>query len=346
MERSTQILLAKWEAAAEASCPDADDFAKNWLPHFQGFHLSLSCKDDRIVCDSVGPDLADLFDHLKPGVEFVQGYPATVRPIHYDLLLAGFASRLSIYRLARYWFGHRFRELEWLFVPVYTASRKVQLVGGAVPLSAHVDPRDSLDLTRNGTERLIEHSYIAGGDGRASLSLKPLTWSYLTASRTAVHLNGKAVAPEKQGIGGLAVSKAREASRPSVLVVGAFADHEAVLNVMSRHYRIRKSESISDAKNIMRDDRIDVVIAESHLPDGDGNQLFHFGSEQNTRFGGGVLVSDWEDQKDDIREEGPSGLTFSLIRPVGEYALRRAVEEIAIYIRRDLNGSVSTGFKG
>ena len=334
MEHGLQLLLKQWLEIPSDSRSSFDDFSTEWLAQFNEFHLILSLSNGVIICKSAGSALQDLFTHLNENAVFVEGYPSTVRPIHHDLLRPGFESNLAIYRLARYWLGHRYREIEWLFIPIQTSDGDTHLLGGAVPLSAYVDPKDSLDMTRSGTERLIEQAYTPRGTCHPTLSFKPLTWSYLTASRTLLSLDGRVLPPEKQGIGGHAASKAREASRPSVLVVGEFSDHEAVLATMSRHYRLRKAKNISDAEDVMRSDRIDVVIAENQLPDGNGSQLIHFGSPHNDRFGGGILVYDWEEHWDDIKEEGPTGLIFSLIRPVGEYALRRAVEEIAIHIRQ------------
>jgi PAS domain S-box-containing protein len=171
----------------------------------------------------------------------------------------------------------------------------------------------SKDLVELHSGQITAHS--AGKDQGSAFTIElPLAKEIKTEYKTGNDLaQKKGVEVLKEGSGSM-----------SVLLV---EDHEITRTVLAqlltrRNYRVVTADSIARARDIVRQDKFDLLISDIGLPDGDGNDLM---SEFQKKYGlKGIALTGYGTEEDIARGKA-AGFITHLIKPVLIQSLENAL---------------------
>ena len=106
-------------------------------------------------------------------------------------------------------------------------------------------------------------------------------------------------------------------------------DHEPTRNTLAhlltrRQYKVLTARSAAEARDISAKEKVDLVISDVGLPDGNGNELM---KELQERFGLKGIALTGYGMVHDIEQSVASGFVTHLIKPVTVRSLEKALEE-------------------
>jgi DNA-binding NtrC family response regulator len=148
-----------------------------------------------------------------------------------------------------------------------------------------------------------------------------------------ITVNGMAVTRSKVAIGGEAAYAARKTATASILAVtdlGSFAAHVGRLRGL---YKFRQVESLESARAILEKDRVDVMLVSERV---DGDLGLDLIRDVQNRGGdtGCVLMLEPREGATDTAVQTERGLVYCLVKPVGDFALRKAIDDAARFIAK------------
>jgi hypothetical protein len=281
------------------------------------------CGDE--VLKVLGPDIL--------GKSMTSVYSEKFKALQLESVGICFDQRVGVDRYSRFWFGHRHKDVEWLLLPAWDdVGNRTVLVG----MSATFVAPDALDALAAGSdliERIIAQDYLSPGRDVDLGSFSRTSWAVLEAMGAEITVNGDTAVRSKVAIGGEAAYAARKTATASILAVtdlDAFTVHAGKLAGL---YKFRQVESLEDARTILEKDRVDVMLVSERIEGGLGLDLIR---DVQNRGGdtGCVLMLEPRDGATDTAVQTERGLVYCLVKPVGDFALRKAIDDAARFIAK------------
>lgn len=305
--------------------PKISDFSEQELAYYDGQTQVIYMEDAGLYYKSVGHRLQQVASHDLLHSEIFDHYPAAIQDMQRDLIRFALIYQLGINRLSRYWYGHRHKDIELLLLPVFDDSGRVCLMGVAASFIASSD-QDTIDKQSNEVERIVAQEYLTFGAAISIQNLSAAAQSFLATMGTIVSVDGQ----EKQlqrsvAIGGAADAAAR-AARPSVLIVSEREELIPYIDRFTARYRLKVVETTLEAAEILTLDKIDILIVSEKIPDQTkGIDLVRKFASITDEVGLIMLLESREGAEDQVLTVCSTEV-HCLVKPVGEFALKRAID--------------------
>ena len=312
------------------------------LPDLQAFFTApdLQFREHGVVIVRESGDI--FFDFCGEGVMQALGadilgksmtfcYSEKFKALQLESVGICFDQHVGVDRYSRFWFGHRHKDVEWLLLPAKDGiGGRTVLVG----MSATFVEPDSMDALAQGSdliERIFAQDYLADGGDVDFAPLSRTSWAMLDAMGAEMTVDGVPVPRSKVAIGGEAAYAAKKTASASVLAVTtseSFAAHAAKLHGL---YKLRLVESLADAQAILEKDRVDVLLTAERIDGGLGLDLIRDVQNRGDDTGC-VLMLEPRNGAVDTAVQTERGLVYCLVKPLGDFALRKAIDDAARFV--------------
>jgi len=292
----------------------------------------LARVDGDIVFDFFSRELADVFGEDLVGQSATGLYSNALQPIHNLMLDICFDQEIGVERYARYLFGHRHKEIEWIALPVLD-ERTGEVVLASIS-GSFVDPSadDAIATGSEVVERVLVQNYLSLGN---SVDLTPLAGAaatVLSTMGTVLSVDDKHVPMPRTGIAGDAGMAANKASRPNVLAAAASKDFGQAFERLDGLYNLKLVGTLDQARAALETDNIDIVVVSERLIGGMRADLIE---ELHARadVAAVVLVLEPRPGAENTVIETGDCMINCVVKPLGEYTIRKALDEADAFTR-------------
>ncbi|WP_262693016.1 hypothetical protein [Kordiimonas aestuarii] len=317
-------------------------YASGKLPDLQAFFDEASLKfHDRgvvivreagdIFYDYCGDEILKALGADILGQSMAFCYSENFKVLQLESAAVCFDQHVGLDRYSRFWFGHRHKDVEWLLLPARdTIGRRIVLVGMSATFVEH-DTLDALAAGSDLIERIIAQDYLTLGKAIDLDGIGRASWAMLDAMGADVTVNGQPVRRSNVAIGGEAAYAARKASVASVLAVVDRNSFEGSAKMLEGLYSFRRVETFGDALAVLRKDRVDVLVLNEHVEGGLGIDLVKY-VQDGEEDAACVLLLEPREGAEDTVVKTDQGLVYCLVKPVGDFALRKAVDDASKFV--------------
>ncbi len=313
--------------------PHLSDFTPEKLAEFDECGLILSLQHGDIKIDYLGERNEAVLSADLLGRPITDLFPPALKAMQMALLMPCILQKVGLIRRSRIWFGHRHKDVEWLFLPVVSdEDGPVAIVGLAVTF-VDSDERDEVVVGSPMVERIVTQNYVSLGNQVNISGFDSHSRAVLDAMGTKTMIDGHEVPSDDRGIAGEAGMVAAKASRPNVLAVVDPSDIGNVSERLGGRYNLRTVASFDEARAILRSDMIDILVTAESSGHGAGLDLIN-DAQGISAFTACVVMLDRRAEAKDARVEENGSLTHHLVKPVGEFALRQALDDAGKHVDR------------
>lgn len=310
---------------SEKKFPDIDDFSATDLALFDERDCILSQKDGGFYFEQFGERLQYVTSQNLKTDEVFDIYPSVTQNIMRDMLRFCFQHQAGLNRVSRFWVSHRHVDVEWILLPAYDRAGELVMIGGSVSFADHHE-RDLLVANSEDIERILVQNYLSVGGKLSLQQLSIEARSYLAVMGTKLAIDNKEVTIRGEKALGGAAAIAAKVARPSVLIVSDVQPFVPYITRLASRYNLKMVETLHEASEILALDAIDVLVVSEQLPNAQsGLDLLEKAMAHLAHTGLVVLLEDRHQKDDDVIEVGGQSIPY-LTKPVGEFALRQAVE--------------------
>lgn len=330
--RLSKDFLEYWRAKQpEQDLPCLSEFSPEKLAEFDECGLVFSLKHGDIKIDYLGERNKAVLSADMIGRPITDLFPPALKAMQMALLMPCIRQKIGLVRRSRLWFGHRHKDVEWLFLPVISdESGSVAIVGLAVTFVDR-DERDEVAIGSPMVERIVTQNYISLGNQVNISGFDSHSRAVLDAMGTKTMVDGHEVPSDDRGIAGEAGLVAAKASRPNVLAVVGPNDIGNVSERLGGRYNLRAVASFDEARKILRSDMIDILVTAESSGHGIGLDLIN-DAQGISAFTACVVMLDRHSEAKDERLERNGNLIHHLVKPVGEFALRQALDDAGKHV--------------
>lgn len=313
--------------------PDLSSFFSDASLNFRERGVVLVREAGEVFYDFCGDEVIRALGADILGKSMTFCYSEKFKALQRESVDVCFDQHVGVDRYSRFWFGHRHKDVEWLLLPAWDdVGKRTVLVGMSV---AFVEP-DSHDALAAGSdliERIIAQDYLSLGREVDLSNFSRTTWAVLDAMGAEVTTDGISVAPSKVAIGGEAAYAARKTATASILAVTGTAGFESISRKLKGLYMLHQVESLDAAQAILAKDRVDVLLTSERIDGGLGLDLIR---DVQNRGGetGCVLMLEPRDGAVDTAVQTERGLVYCLVKPIGDFALRKAIDDAARFVAK------------
>ncbi|WP_308910609.1 hypothetical protein [Pseudokordiimonas caeni] len=321
-------LLSYWlSVKADEELPPLSAF-QELLPKFKGAEAVFRRIGDDIIYDQCGKSINEVagVDLTGKSISFV--FPEAMKKLQVQILLPCFEQKIGVVRHSRYLYGHRHKDAEWCLLPVGDDATGETLLLGQGATFVDIDPRDHLSVGSDLLERIITQNYLSLGRKVRLDRLSGKCWAFLDTMGTKVAIDGEEVDHTAPAILGEAAMLALKVGRSNVLAAMEVADFGRPIKRIANRYHLKLVESGGEALAILETDKVDVLVAAEQLGDMTGLELIERARALNQRIGF-VLIVEPRDGAGDTCVQIGDATVHCLVRPLGEFALRQAIDEAA-----------------
>lgn len=321
-----------WESRRHVhGLPRLVEFTPAKLAEYDDCGFIFTLKNGDIVISHLGEkNRAVLSDDLvdRPITDL---YPPALKAMQMALLMPCIQQKVGLLRRSRLWFGHRHKDVEWLFLPVYDQdNEEVAIVGLAVTFVERHE-QDEVAVGSPMVERIITQNYLTQGKDFDPSAIDSHSWAVLDAMGARVRVSGHELQHDDRGIAGDAGLMAAKVARPNVLAVAQKQELGSVAERLGGRYNLRLVDTFEDARSILRSDMIDILVTTETVEDGCGLDLIHE-AQSLSAFTACVMMLDRRAEAQDTRVEEDGSLVHCLVKPVGEFALRQALDDAGTHV--------------
>ncbi|MBL4838673.1 MAG: hypothetical protein JKY34_13955 [Kordiimonadaceae bacterium] len=315
----------------DGGLPPLSAFSPEKLAEFDDSGWIFALQDDEIVFQYLGEKSALVFSESMIGKPVGELHARSMREMQLGLIKPCFSLKIGISRISRVWYGHRHKEVEGLMLPVIDSeSGAITIVGVSVTF---VDPdsRDIIYFNASLVERIVSQNYLSFGQKIDFSILNAHCWAVLDTMGATISVDGIPLEHEKTGLAGEAGLEAVKAAHAKVLCVAPTEDFSFISNRIGERYNLHLVETEQEARWFLKSDLIDILITVEKFGDTTGVELIKQAQEISD-YTACVLLLDQQAQAEDSREEKEGKLVYHLVRPVGEFALRKALDDANAYV--------------
>jgi len=323
-----------WDSCrGENAVPYLASFSPEKLAEYDDCGFIFSFQHGDILIDYVGEGDKGVLPTGLIGQPITDIFPLALKAMQMALLMPCFQQKIGANRRSRLWFGHRHKDVEWLFLPALKEdTEEIALVGLSVAFVGR-DEKDVVSLGATTVERIMGQNYLAFGQNVDVSVIDSHSWAVLDAMGAKVTVEGENIPHDDRGIAGNAGLVAVEVSRPNVLAVMQNGDMGKIGQRLGGRYNLRIVDTLEAARDILRQDMIDILVTGEAVNDGRGADLITE-AQSISAFTACVMMLDQQGEAADARLEENGNLVHHLVKPVGEFALRQALDDAGTYVNK------------
>ncbi len=318
--------------AVSGKLPELREFFEETELNFRKAGVIIVREAGDVFYDFCGDEVMEVLGADILGQSMTFCYPEKFKALQLESADICFDQQVGLDRYSRFWFGHRHKDVEWLLLPARDAiGDRIVLVG----MSATFVEHDELDVLAAGSdlvERIIAQDYLALGKEVQLGHLSRQSWAVLDAMGASVSVDGEPVPRSAMAMGGEAAYAARKASLAKVLAVASRQEFSGHASKLSKLYNFHQVETFGEALAVLEKDRVDVLIADERIEGGVGLDLIQIVQNQKEAAACVLLLTPRAGAEDaTIRTE--NGFVHLLVKPAGDFALRKAIDDAGIFVR-------------
>lgn len=307
--------------------PSLEDFPEEVLSDFDECGLILKLQGGEVLVEYTGKKSASVLTSDLRGRPITDLFSPTLKPLQIGLVMVCFQQGIGMLRLSRLWYGHRHKDVEWLLLPVTDHETGNVVMVGLSTTFVEPNERDYIAVGSSMVERIIVQNYLSLGKEVNLSSIDSNSWAVLDTM--GVKLCVDEIEVERfatRGIAGEAGEVAAKVAHANVLAVAHPSDLGHTLSRIEAHYNLQIVETLGEARNILRNDMIDVLVTAETVNDVAGLELIKE-AQSTSAFTACVMMLDPRDQIEDKRVIEDGRYVHCIVKPVGEFALRKAVDD-------------------
>ena len=320
-----------WQSRCqEAQLPGLVDKHAPDFKKFAGSYIRFGLQNsDIIICDA-GADVYSVLPRDEALSLFTDLYSLALKPMQMALVMPCFLNKAGFSRRSRIWYGHRHKVVDWLFLPVVDdKTAEIFLEGIAVSSSDHHED-DRLMVGSSLVERILVHNFIScAGDVDIS-AIDQHAWAVLEAMDAKILVDGEEKITVPHGLGGNAALLAAQAARSNVLAVASEEDVAMLSQRLKGQYNLRFCHSYEKAIEILKNDMVDVLVVTENFNGGTGLDLVQE-AQRVSAFTASVFMLEQKANREDVRIVENGSFVQCLVKPVGEFALRKALDDASAH---------------
>ncbi len=330
--RLSKELYQYWESCRHGdNLPEIDNFQPDKLSEYDECGLIFSLERGDIIVTYMGERNKAVLSADLLGRPITDMFPPALKAMQMALLMPCIRQKVGAVRRSRIWYGHRHKDVEWLFLPVVDSKANTISVVGIAVTFVDPDERDEVTVGSPMVERIIAQNYLALGQRVNVGVIDSHSRAVLDTMGAKLMIEGTTVVCDDRGIAGEAGLMAAKASRPNVLAVVEHADIGNVSERLGGRYNLRVIESFDEARRILKEDMIDILVTTETGKPGAGLDLIK-DAQNISAFTACVMMLDRRDEAKDSRVEQNGKLIHHLVKPVGEFALRQALDDAGKHV--------------
>ena len=258
-------------------------------------------------------------------------YLPSMQSMQTALVMPCFTRQIGMVRTSRVWYGHRHKEVEMILLPVSDEDTGTIYIVGVVVAFVDRDARDKISPPESLVERVVRQNFLSFGHKVDFSIIDPHSWAVLDTMGAVVLVDGAPIEHDTRGLAGGAGLVAAKAAHANVLGVAPSGDFSFISRRMGERYNLHLVQTQKEAVEILAGDMIDILVTVENFQDGTGTGLIEE-VKKLSRHTACVLMLDRNPSAEDSRIEENDRLIYRLVRPVGEYALRKALDEANKYV--------------
>lgn len=322
--------------------PTLGDFPEAVLSGFDECGLILKLQNGEVLVEYTGDKNASVLTSDLHGRPITDLFSPALKPLQMSLVMVCFQQGVGMVRLSRLWFGHRHKDVEWLLLPVMdNETGSIAMVGLS---TTFVEPneRDYITVGSSMVERIIVQNYLALGKQVDLGCIDGHGWAVLDTMGAKVCVDEAEVEHfAARGIAGEAGMMASKVSHANVLAVAHPSDFGRVLSRLGARYNLKIVETLEEARAILHNDMIDVLVTAETVNDVAGLELIKE-VQSVSAFTACVMMLDPRDSIEDKRVIEDGRYIHCIVKPVGEFALRKAVDDANTHVLRMRQDTLSS----
>jgi len=301
------------------------------MTDFEGSRLILKKKSGDLVLDHAGSKYAKVLTSDLVGKSFTVMFPPALKPVQMSLIMPCVRQNIGIVRTSRVWFGHRHKDVELLLLPVTDSETGKTALVGRTGTFVDSDERDYVSVGSSMVERIMRQDFLSLG-GSVDLSvIDSHGWAVLDTMDAKIAIDGAVVTRPASGIVGEAGLVASKVAHANVLAVANPSDFGRLLSRLGARYNLKIVATMAEARSILQSDMIDVLVTSETVNDVAGIELIRE-TQAISAFTACVLMLDRQESAEDIRTLNDGNFVQYLVKPVGEFALRQALDAANQYV--------------
>ncbi|WP_417466142.1 response regulator [Kordiimonas sp.] len=319
------------QRATEGKLPELREFFDEADLNFRKAGVIIVREAGDIFYDFCGDEVMAALGADILGQSMTFCYPEKFKALQLESANICFDQQVGLDRFSRFSFGHRHKDVEWLLLPARDAiGDRVVLVGMSATFVEH-DAMDALATGSDLVERIIAQDYLSLGKGVQFDQLSRQSWAVLDAMGASMSVDGVPVPRSTTAMGGDAAYAARKASLAKVLAVANPAEFAMQASKLGKLYNFHQVETFGQALEILKKDRVDVLIVDERIEGGVGLDLIQVTQDQEEAPACVLMLSPRQGAEDTtIKTE--NGLVHLLVKPLGDFALRKAIDDAGDYV--------------
>jgi len=336
-------LFQYWEDQRQGEAlPSLSAFSPEVLPAFGECGLVFRLKHGDIILEYTGTWNAQVLTSNLVGRPFTDLFPHALKPLQMSLFMPCLKQNIGMVRMSRVWFGHRHKDVEWLLLPVCDdETGETVLVGFSVTF-VDFDERDYVTVGSAMVERIMWHNFLSLGRDVDLSVIDSHSWAVLDTMGAQIGVDGEPVSHAAAGIVGAAGLVATKVAHANVLAVAHPSDFGSILARLGARYNLKMVGTFEEARAILRADMVDVLVTTETVDDVTGLALIQE-AQAVSAFTACVMMLDHRNEAGDTRLVEGNKFVQCLVKPVGEFALRKALddanEHVVQHRQRDLEKS-------
>lgn len=311
--------------------PRLSEFSPEKLAEFDECGLIFKVQRGDLIVDYIGAKNRAVLSSDLRGRPITDMFPPALKATQMALLMPCVRQKVGVVRRSRLWYGHRHKDVEWLFLPVLDEETADVAVVGLSVTFVDRDERDEVEVGSPMIERIVAQNYLTFDRDIDVSVIDSHSWAVLDSMGALVTVEGKEVLHDDRGIAGDAGLVAAKVARPNVLAVTNQNDIGNVSDRLGGRYNLRVVDTFEEAQDILRKDMIDILVTAETLGEASGLELIQE-AQKISAFTACVMMLDRREEAEDTRVEKDGSLVHCLVKPVGEFALRRALDDAGEYV--------------
>lgn len=317
-----------WEESRQGDAlPSLDAFSGDVLASYGECGLIFKLQHGDIVLSYCGEQYAQVLNSDPVGKPLTDLFPLALKALQMSLLMPCFRQNIGMARLSRVCHGHRHKDVEWLMLPVLDEKTgEIALVGLSVTFTKF-DERDSITIGSTLVERIMRQNFLSL-DNPVDLSvIDSHSWAVLDTMGAQITVDGTLVSHTTNGLVGAAAVAVSKVAQANVLAVADPSEFGRVLSRLGARYNLKIVQTCEEARAILKADMIDVLVTTESIDGTSGSQLIQ-DMQQISAFTACVMMLNPKATAEDTRVVEQDGkFVQCLVKPVGEFALRKALDD-------------------
>lgn len=323
--------------------PDISSFTPDKMRQYGGFGVILSLRGGDIFIDHIGNSPDHIIAKELISQPLTDMAVPALKAMQMMLIMPCFEQKIGLNRFSRFVGADGHRNVEMLLLPVRHADEnKVSLVGICVS-PPHVGRGPKICTSETVNEQILHQNFISLGHTVDLSIIDAHTWAVLDTMGSKLTVDGSKVdGPVAYAEDSAAELKELETSsdkseQSTILVVAKDADISSIIGRLSGRYNLMAATNMNDAKRLLINEMIDVLVTAEYLDDGGGLDLISEARQVSAYTACVFMLNAREDGEDTLIEE-KGNFVQCLVGPVTDNTLMQAMDDAQTHVAQRSRG--------